>query len=196
MQTFEYAGEPWREPRSHPWVDAVGDAAFRYYDLTATPALIRTSLEDFTPWAKYSAVEAFYVLLERLNHEGSLLESNDCAFTGPHASDGRGKALECSGRLMVLFRALGWNTPLHIEELSGAFHGELVALDPEFRWGAVGTTSVPTRYLALEASEQLGSQLMISFWAWGDSESDTMLNFGRLVKNLALGLRRLSARSA
>ena len=57
--------------------------------------------------------------------------------------------------------------------------------------GIIGTTIVPVRYLALpEAREQqLGSQLMLSFWAWGDSEADTMLNLGRLFKNLARALR-------
>src|SRR5260221_5762897 len=112
MKTCEYAGDPFTEPRSHPWVDAAGSADFRYYDLTATPALIRSALEDFTPWAQYAATETFYALLERLNHRASCLESNDCAFIGPHASDGASaeRALECSGRVMLLFRALASNT--------------------------------------------------------------------------------------
>ena len=67
MKTCESAGDPSAVPRSHPWVDAVENAACRYYDLTATPAHIRTSLEDFRPWSRYPAVEAFYALLERLN---------------------------------------------------------------------------------------------------------------------------------
>jgi hypothetical protein len=198
MKTCEYAGDPFTEPRSHPWVDAVNGADCRYYDLTAAPALIRSALEDFAPWAQYAAIETFYALLERLNHRGSALESNDCAFTGPHASEGTqvDKALECSGRVMVLFRALASNTAAHIEWLKNEFHAELAALDPGFRWGVVGTTIVPARYLALASSEQLGSQLMISFWAWGDTEPDTMLNFGRLLKNLSHALRKVSARAA
>ena len=194
MKTCEYAGDPFTEPRSHPWVDAVNGADYRYYDLTATPALIRSALEDFTPWARYSAVESFYNLLERLNHRGSVLESNDCAFTGPHLSAGTDgeKALECSGRVMILFRALASNTALGVERLKNAIHAELVALDPGFRWGVIGTTIVPARYLALLDGEQLGAQLMISFWAWGDSEPDAMLNFGRLVKNLSQALRKLT----
>ncbi len=195
MKTCEYAGDPFTEPRSHPWVDAVNGADFRYYDLTASPALIRSALEDFKPWAQYAAIETFYALLERLNHRGSPLESNDCAFTGPHANEGTqvDKALECSGRVMVLFRALASNTEAHVEWLKNECHGELAALDPNFRWGVVGTTIVPARYLALAQSEQLGSQLMISFWAWGDTEPDTMLNFARLLTNLAQALRKVSA---
>jgi len=66
MKTCEYAGDPFTEPRSHPWVDAVNGADCRYYDLTASPALIRSALEDFKPWAQYAAIETFYALLERL----------------------------------------------------------------------------------------------------------------------------------
>jgi hypothetical protein len=198
MKTCEYAGDPFTEPRSHPWVDAVNGAAFRYYDFTATPALIRSSLEDFKPWAKYGSVEAFYALVERLNHRGSALESNDCAFTGPHSieKDDPADSLECSGRLMVLFRALASNTTLGIEQLKNALHGELVAVDPSFVRGVIGTTIVPARYLALADDEQLGAQLMISFWAWGNTEPDVMLSFGRIVKNLSRALRTLNARAA
>jgi hypothetical protein len=196
LKTCEYAGEPFAAPRSHPWVGAASDKASRYYDLTATPAHIRSSLEDFVPWARYAAVEAFYVLLERINHSKSLLESNDCAFTGPHPSESLAtqKALECSGRVMVLFRELTRNTAGgQIETLKNELHLALAKLDPNFRSGVVGTTIVPVRYLALpEANdEQLGAQLMISFWAWGNSEDENMQNLSRLLRNLTNALRKL-----
>jgi len=199
MKTCEYAGDPFTEPRSHPWLDAVGNPDCRYYDLTAAPAHIRSSLEDFQPWQRYAAIETFYVLLEQLNHPKSTLESNDCAFTGPHASERAPapKTFECSGRVMVLFRALERNTTAgQIEWLKNQLHGELAAQDSAFLWGVVGTTLIPARYLALPESgdQQLGSQLMISFWAWGDSEAETMLNLARLLKSLTHALRRVSTR--
>jgi hypothetical protein len=51
------------------------------------------------------------------------------------------------------------------------------------------------RFLALagETGPELGSQLMISFWAWGDSEPDTMQNLGRLFKALGRALRSAAA---
>ena len=164
--------------------------------IRASPALIRSSLEDFIPWERYAAIEVFYVLLERLNHEKSLLESNDCAFTGPHPSESSAtqKALECSGRVMVLFRDLPRNTAAgQIETLKNELHLALTRLDPNFRSGVVGTTIVPVRYLALpEANdEQLGVQLMISFWAWGNSEDENMQNLSRLLRNLTTALRKL-----
>lgn len=200
MRTCEYAGEPFAAPRSHPWVGAASDAASRYYDLTASPALIRSSLEDFVPWARYAAVDAFYALLERVNHEKSLLESNDCAFTGPHPNESTTtqKALECSGRVMVLFRELPRNTAAGpVEALKNELHVALAKLDPNFRSGVVGTTLVPVRYLALAgADEQLGVQLMISFWAWGNSEEENMQNLARLLRNLTNALRKVCTPSA
>jgi hypothetical protein len=193
MKTCEWAGAS-LERRSHPWIDTEGDADCRYYDLTAEPAHIRTSLEDLRGFRQYPAVEAFYTLLERLNHPKSSLESNDCAFEGPGANEHLSvrKSMQCSGRLMVLFRSLVHNTdPARIDALKNQLHLDLTAADPSFRWGMIGTTVVPVRYLALPEirEQQLGSQLMISFWAWGDSEADTMLNLGRVFKNLSQALR-------
>ncbi len=193
MKTCEYAGVPFSAPRSHPWSDTPGGEP-HYLDLRASPQHIRTSLEDFKPWARYSAIETFYKLLERLNHEASPLESNDCAFEGPQRNENRvvNKALECSGRVMVLFRALERNTTAaEVSWLKNELHRVLSPLDPNFRSGMVGTTIVPVCYLALP--EPSGQQLMISFWAWGDSEAENMQNLERLFKNLTLAMRKVTA---
>ena len=197
MKTCEYAGTPFTAPRSHPWSDTPSSGA-RYFDLTATPEHIRTSLEDFKPWAHYAAIEAFYKLLENLNRKGSALESNDCAFEGPHRNENRAvpKALECSGRLMVLFRALARNTEKgQVLWMKNELHRALVPLDPNFQSGVVGTTLVPVRYLPLPKQDggQLGEQLMISFWAWGNSELENMQNFARLLRSLTTALRKVTA---
>ena len=96
---------------------------------------------------------------------------------------------------MVLFRDLARNTAAgQIEALKNELHLALAKLDPNFRSGMVGTTLVPVRYLALPEpnNEQLGTQLMISFWAWGNSEEENMQNLSRLLRNLAQALRKLS----
>jgi hypothetical protein len=197
MQTYEYAGAPATEPRSHPWQGSSLDARARYLDLTATPELIRTALEDFEPFRRYPATEAFYALLERVNHAKSPLESNDCAFTGPHAIETPGikATLECSGRVMLLYRDLEQNTQkTRISWLKTALHYQLAQLDPQFRLGTIGTTLVPVRFLALPAAAQDGEQLLISFWAFGDSESSAMQSLARLFKNLSQAIRAVSAR--
>ncbi len=194
MKTCEYAGVPFTEPRSHPWVDAAGHPDFRYYDLTATPAHIRRSLEDFQPWSGHAAIEEFYALLEEINQPTSPFESNDCAFTGPHDNDQPTfpKALQCSGRVMVLFRELRQNTVKEeVERLTTRLHHTLAGIDRDFPWGMIGTTLIPVRYLMLadRGDGQCGWQLMISFWAWGDTVADTMANLRRLFSNLRLALR-------
>jgi hypothetical protein len=201
MKTCEYAGVPFTEPRSHPWVDAASNSDCRYYDFTASPTHIRSSLEDFQPWGGHAAIEEFYALLEQINRCTSVLESNDCAFIGPHENDQPmyPKAFQCSGRVMVLFRELRQNTEkARVEILKDQLHHELVELDRDFPWAMIGTTLIPVRYLMLadRDDEQLGWQLMISFWAWGDTVADNMMNLRRLFTNLTVALRTLSARAA
>jgi len=198
MITCEYDGVPFTEPRSHPWTDAVSSSACRYYDLKATPSLIRTSLEDFVPFCHHEAIDDFYTLLEWLNASDSTLESNDCAFTGPEANENNreiGRELVCSGRLMVLYRALPENVAVErIASLKNRLHERLAPLDPELESGIVGTTIVPVRYWTLPGTvaSQLGHQLMISFWAFGSSESEVMTTLGRVMKNLSQALRAVS----
>ncbi len=201
MRTCQYAGKPFSEPRSHPWTTSSSDPEARYHDLTASPGLIRTALEDFRPFAVDPAIEAFYTLLGRLNQPGSSFESSDCAFNGPHPSEDEassgGRLVQCDGRVMLLFRNLARNTaPGALESLERRLHLALIGLDTKFRDGLIGTTLIPVRYLGLPAGDdqQLGGQLMISFWAFGDSEAEVMHNLKRVVGNLSSALHTLARR--
>ena len=190
MKSCEYDGVLPGEPRSHPWSDSAANTSHRYHDLTAHPGLIRTSLEDLLPWSHYRGITHLYELLERMNVPGSLLESNDCGFSAPDANDAPhvDKALQCQGRVMVLYRELEWNlSRRRVHELAHAIHVHLATHDRDFEWGIVGTTIAPTRYVNLPGAhdEQLGHQLMLSFWAWGDSEAEVMGNLDRVIVNLA-----------
>jgi hypothetical protein len=191
MKTYEYSGAAFATARSHPWTDAAASSAFRYRDLRAEPALIRTSLEDWLPWAAYPAVERFYRLLEWLNGATSPLESNDCAFTAaePNEHPQVDRSLECSGRVMVLFRDLARNlAPGDLRSLTGDLHRALAVTDPDFELGVIASTLIPVRYVTLPDAA-LGTQLMISFWAWGDTDAETMANLDRLMTNLTGALR-------
>ena len=183
-------------PRAHPWTDAVSSPAHRYRDFKASPQLVRTSLEDFTPWDGHEAIETFYRLVEWLNAPRGGFESNDCEFTGPHEDAARPpKSRECSGRLMILFRDLRLNLSHSlVKGLEHDLHVRLSGIDPAFEWGIVGTTIVRTRYLGLSGRGhgRLGYQLMLSFWAWGDDEAETMANLDRVLENLSLALHEVS----
>ncbi|HUH05663.1 MAG TPA: hypothetical protein VML75_26900 [Kofleriaceae bacterium] len=198
MKTYQYSGEAFETARSHPWTDAVASSGFRYHDLRAEPALIRTSLEDFAPWAAYPAVERFYLLLEWLNGASSTLESNDCAFTAAQPSENPQfpRSLECSGRVMVLFRDLVRNIAPHdLLSLTQGLHHTLAITDPDFELGVVASALIPVRYVTLpvDPDAQLGTQLMISFWAWGSTDAETMANLDRLMKNLSHALRTVAS---
>ena len=93
---------------------------------------------------------------------------------------------------MVLFRELRQNTvKAEVERLAAQLHHELAGIDRDFPWGMIGTTLIPVRYLMLADRDggQRGWQVMISFWAWGDTVADTMANLSRLFSNLRLALR-------
>jgi hypothetical protein len=197
MKTYEYDGAASFEARSHPWCNAVDDEAARYYDFKTSPELIRSSLEDFKPFERYPAVEALYALLERVNHARSPLESNDCSFVPPgeNRTSLVSAAMECSGRVMLLYGDLPENTrKTRIAWLKTAFHYELSQLDPKFSLGMIGTTLLPVRYLGLPPAEQLGQQLMLSFWAFGQTEPLAMQNLARVLRNLTHAVRSVSAR--
>lgn len=194
MRSYRYEGPPFTAPRSHPWVGAAGNPEAHYYDLTTTPALIRSSLEDFVPWSRHAAIERFFALLEWLNQPESLLESSDCAFSGPEPNEAPGvdESFQCQGRLMLLFRALELNQGDNIASLESNLQRRLARLDPSFDGGAIGTTTLPVQYRALPAGDQHGHQLMISFWAWGDSERECMLSLERVMRSLSAALRGVS----
>lgn len=190
MQTCEYDGELVTEVRSHPWTDASGHPEFRYYDLTREPGQIRTVLEDYVPWNRYPAVEKFYTLIAGINQPEFALESNDCEFTGPETNPSTTvpKRMMCSGRVMIFFRNLELN--IHPDKIMGLrlqLHLALEAEDPDFCCGVVGTTIVPVRYLTVRGGT-VGTQLMISYWAWGDTESENMDNLGRVFTNLSTAM--------
>jgi hypothetical protein len=173
------AGELKTAPRTHPWSDSVANPAWRYRDLRAEPGLIRTALEDFLPYGELPAIDAFYTLLEWLNGPHCDLETSDCAFTGPSGG-------ECEGRVIVLFRDHAANTRQRIVALVHQLHASLAAMDPAWQGGMIGTTLVPVHYVS---TGQDGFQLLISFWAWGQSDVEVMTNLRRAIANLAKALR-------
>ena len=174
----------------------MADAAHRYHDFRREPGLIRSALEDLRGWEHYPATETFYRLIEVLNGTESSLETNDCAFSGPTANESAGfdKALQCSGRLMLLFRDLPLNTDtIRVHSFIDVLARGLAREDEDFQWGVVGVTIVPVWFTTLPGAEegQLGSQPMLSFWAWGDDEEEVMTNLDRTLADLSSVLRGL-----
>ena len=191
MKTFENREEVSAQRRSHPWSTSTGDLSHRYYDFKAKPELIPLVLEDLRPWDAYAAVQSIYDLLAWINGPGSPFESNDCAFVGPEENvDGDfRKRLQCCGRLGILFRDLALNTSERaMSRWIEGIHTGLRALDPDFAWGAVGTTRLRVDYRELPEGRADGSQLLLSFWAWGDDEPEVFENLARVISALRVAL--------
>jgi hypothetical protein len=187
VKTYENRTSDTGQRRSHPWSTGAGDDSHRYYDFRAEPELIPVVLEDFRPWGAYAAVRSFYDLLAWINGPDSPFESNDCAFSGPedNVDDDFRKHLQCCGRLGLLFRDLRLNTSERaINRLIEGIHGRLRALDPTFAWGAVGTTRLSVDYLELPEGGARGSQILISFWAWGDDQREVFASLARVISAL------------
>lgn len=195
MKVYEHSDPASMTPRSHPWVDSESNPAHRYYNFRSSPELIRSSIEDMQEWNAYPATETFYRLLEWLNGPESVFESNDCAFSGATASTQAPKRLQCSGRLMMLYRDLTSNTsPEQVLWLTNAAAQALNQLDPAFEDGAIGATIMSVRFTTLPGPQerQRGQQLMLSFWAWGEQEPEAMTNLDRIFRNVTVALRGLS----
>jgi hypothetical protein len=197
MKVYEHNDPDSLRPRAHPWTDSESDPAHKYHDFRASPELIRSSIEDFQEWSAYPATETFYRLLEWLNGPQSALESNDCAFSGAtvDTSPRYPKRLQCSGRLMMLYRDLSLNTsPEQIRWLINATAHAVREIDPAFEWGAVGLTITSVRFAALPGppERQRGQQFMLSFWTWGEDEPEVMINLDRTFRNLTVALRQVS----
>jgi len=191
LKTFENREEVSAQRRSHPWSTSTGGLSHRYYDFKAKPELIPVVLEDLRPWDAYAAVQSIYRLLAWINGPGSPFESNDCAFDGPEDNVDLGfpKRLQCCGRLGVLFRDLGLNTnDRAMSRWIGDIHDALRVIDAGFAWGAVGTTRLRVDYRNLPEGQGEGSQLLLSFWAWGDDEAEVFENLARVIAALRKAL--------
>lgn len=197
MKIYEHSDPGSLRPRSHPWTDGESDPAHKYYDFRTRPELIRSSIEDLQEWRAYAATETFYRLLEWLNGPESAMESNDCAFNGATANINTefSKRLQCSGRLMILYRSLVLNTSTEqIDWLTNATAHAVGEIDPGFERGAVGATIMSVRFTTLPGppERQRGQQLMLSFWAWGEDEPEAMTNLDRTFRNLTIALQQVS----
>jgi hypothetical protein len=181
-------------PRSHPWTVSKFDAEHRYIDFKANPELMEASLEDFKTWSGYGSVQEFYEFLRGINGPKSALETNDCAFRGPHANTDPAypKQLWCNGRVMVLFRDLPLNTSKEtVRWLEEGVQHWLGYFCPDLEWAAVGTTIMAAEYASLPGAPQ-GYQLKLSFFAWGDTEEETMASFGQVVLAISNSLIAMS----
>lgn len=197
MIVYEHQTDESKTAREHPWTEGENNPEHLYYDFKEHSELISSVLEDFRVHAKWPAVETFYNLLRWLNGPNSYLESNDCAFRGCTQNTNLNfkKQLCCTGRLMILFQETQLNLAVaSIGQLKNRVHFYLSQIDRDFDLGVVGTSILPVYFkdLNLPEEQKYGYELMLSFWTWGDDESETMENLDRLFRGLNQSIEVLS----
>ena len=181
-----------------------------YVDFTEHPERIETSLEDFRPFAHVNAIQVFYNFLRWMNGAESLLLTADCAFRSPreHQDDNSHLKLCAHGRVFVLFRHLPFNSsPQHADWLCGKMMHELTTEDSNLlaSQGVVAATKQPALQTAISegvwhGEDQFevppndpgfGHHLMLTFWAYGDSETEAFENLERVFLNIWSASRQI-----
>jgi hypothetical protein len=175
-------------PRAHPWSSALANESHVYIDFKANPKLIRSAIEDLRSYADEPFAEEFYSLIEWLNGKESLLETNDCAFSGAIRNIDSQFPFKhrCSGRLMILFRNITENAqPRSVDWLINNIHDSLMIANPSFKAGAVGISRMAAVYKALSPEPRkggLGSQVMLSFFAYGKNDDRCYESMYRILR--------------
>jgi hypothetical protein len=195
-QDDHFAPPPDQRLRMHPY-EGGASPGVRYHDFRARPDLIPEVLEDFIAMAHYPAVQTFYELLRWINGPTSVFESNDCGLrpVRERQSSGFSGKLECTGRLMIFLRELKQNVSrAHVESYMRRIEKVLREADPEFVDGAVALTLIPCGFEALSTEDevQVGDELQITWWAFGDTEGDALAALERVYGNVSHALRKVS----
>ena len=182
----EKDSDPFGPVRIHPYERSTYADNVAYYDFRKHPDLIRENLEDYKPWEQYEAIETFYQLLEWLNGETSVFETNDCAFGGPTSNISTNVSnakLQCSGRLMTFYRNLASNTDAAtVNSFLSAMQFYLQQVDPDFAGGSIGLCFEDAAFSSI--NNAIGKELVAQFWAFGDTDEMVFDNLNRLFLNL------------
>jgi hypothetical protein len=200
------------QARLHPYAPGAPDQS-GYVDFKLEPERISTVLEDFRPYAERPSIQAFYRLLRDINGAASHLETSDCGFRSPRPNQDPNSpfALRAFGRVYVLFRDLRLNcSRQRVDWLCSRLMAVLTETDPQMpaAQGVVGFTHNSVLHTAMSSGEWradgsfesggpddpgFGMHLLLSFWAYGDTEDEVYQNLGRLFENMGVACRSVSA---
>lgn len=207
---------PWAANERFP-----ADRYYDFKENPALIPRVLDSFKGWSDWSRWEGVQLFYRLLEWLNGPDSRLESNGCGFIGPRGNPQKDVwpgELITTGGLIFLFRdvelnlsgesaawakrrvpAGGTPPPLapgeHVSWLRSRSHEYLQKLNPEFTCGCISVVLFPTFYseLPLKREDKFGHEVAFQWWAWGDTEKETMAHFKELVATMFECLKRVSA---
>jgi len=184
MHVFHDPGEGKGEPRLHPWGVSAHDPDAKFVDFLKCPDLIRTSLEDFIPYAHQPAIERFFELIEWMRGSETIWETTESKFWPISTHTNRFFAqypLTCSGRLVFFCRNHSWQCR-HATWLFENFLQRLVRRQPTSPNACVGAFMFPIQFLLLSGD---GGQtapecraLGVRCYGFGRNEDEAFKGFG------------------
>lgn len=207
---------PWPDSKHDP-----ADKYYDFKANPALITQVLNNFKGWSDWSQWEGVQLFYRLLEWLNGPNSRFESNGCGFRGPRQNWRKDRwpgELLVDGGLIFLFRKIELNlseqsaawatrpTPVggipprlapgqNISWLLRRSHEYLQELNPEFIEGRVSIVLFPTLYseLPVEHKDKFGHEVCFQWWAWGDTEQETMARFKEVAATMFECLKRVSA---
>ena len=211
MRTYfdDYRNEP---IRMQPYSTSNHKSPGQYYNLKDEPEKIRTHLEEFFPHSEYQSVQKFYDLLEWLNGEDSIYETNDCRLEDLAENKQRDIAdydFVRTGSLSWFFRDLNLNlskdsafwsnlyqtnqinadgfrfTPSDYQKkFMDAMHLQWLGIERENVFDCIAIAPYNTYYENAEVDHSLrhGCQIAHRFWVWGDSDEEIFERFSHTVR--------------
>lgn len=183
MIIVPYFNDPESGDRTHPWAATeYGDeqnGGGRYVDYKEFPDEIPKTLEDFIPFECQQAVQHFYAFMAWINGPDSHLETNDCAFRGPHPNEDSifQKKMKFDGRVELFARNYMHNVdPNTFCWLQRMLFIYLQLDRPGFRGGLLSMSAKDTTYVALPAAANQGKRISLIFNAYGNDEPELFEN--------------------
>jgi hypothetical protein len=110
-------------------------------------------------------------------------ESNDCAFSlEPNNDPNRPFQLQASGRVLLFVTDFRFTcSPQFGESLMDAFASQLMRNLPQSPPATVGISKATSFFKEVG---KRGEQVVLYFWAWGDSEASTFSTLGTLFGHM------------
>jgi hypothetical protein len=199
MHAFHDLQEEVGEPRLHPWDRSASDPNARFVNFRNHPELVRTSLEDFVPYAHQPAIDRFFELVEWMNSSESIWETTESKFWRVSTHTNRFFSpyrLTCSGRLVFFCRDHLWQCT----RSEWAFTNLLARLEnrqPTPLNACVGVFTMPTLFLSL--SDDGGrtapecKALGVRCYGFGNTEDEAFQGFGSGVHAVRDSSHQMSA---
>lgn len=184
MHAYHDRREGIGEARRHPWTLSVHDPNARFADFRAQPHAVRTSLEDFAPYAHQPAVDRFYQLVEWMNGSDTIWETTESKFWPLSTHTNKffsGYNVTCSGRLVFFCRDYRWQCR-HSDWAFGNLLAQLVNRQPTVANSCVGVFAVTTLFSGLsDDGGQTAPEcqaLGVRCYGFGNSEDEAFDGFG------------------